>query len=272
MTKPSHHRVSDVTIALSDLDTLHLFQPPFPTLSLYDYNELVYASNVHIVDSLEPGHYYLLALEDIRKGTFNIKFVHLPERMSWNPQYCQCIGFLGAGVITNYYLFGFLRDTSRKVIKHEIDSILFAKAERIASLYQASVKALFGRAFLSEKILHIGDGLSFSTPYIVNNNDTTDNIDDCSLVYVKFKLQCELAYLHQKRTFSTYLLKMKADGTLTEYSPVLARIPYPKYKEVPRSIFTGILERHKSYCESILSLASEYICPPSATIDIRYIL
>lgn len=238
-------------------------------ISLARYNDMIRKSNKEALDSIMDNRCYLVLHENIIEEEFNIAFVYRHKTGIFNPPY-QVVSFLQYGDISflEFWSLNMHTDnTNSKITVIEIDPNLFAKAERMASLYQASVKALFnGAAAAIEGHPHVV-GLEFGRPYIIVNVN-----DSWSLLYVTIQFKVELAIQGQKRMYQFFSKCINENGHMKDSFLYSGRFPYSYYYEIPRPIFLSLIARHKSYCESILSLASEYICPPSTTIDIRHIL
>lgn len=239
-------------------------------ISLARYKDMIRKANKEALDSIMDNRCYLVLHENIIEEEFNIAFVYGHKTGIFNPPY-QVVSFLQYGDISflEFWSLNMHTDNSNsKITVIEIDPNLFAKAERMASLYQASVKALFnGAAAAIEGHPHVDEvGLEFARPYIVNANDSW------SLLYVTIQFKVELAIQGQKRLYQFFSKCINENGRMKDSFLYSGRFPYSDCYEIPRPIFLSLLARHKSYCESILSLASEYICPPSTTIDIRHIL
>lgn len=249
-----------------------LFTDTIPSdISLAEYEDMIRKANKEALDSIMDNRCYLVLHENILDEEFNIAFVYGHKTGIFNPPY-QVVSFLQYGDISflEFWSLNMHTDnTNSKITVIEIDPNLFAKAERMASLYQASVKALFnGAAAAIEGHPHVDEvGLDFARPYIVNANDSW------SLLYVKIQFEVELAIQGHKRFYQFFANCINENGLMQDFFlSYSGRFPYSDCYEIPRPIFLSLIARHKSYCESILSLASEYICPPSTTIAIRHIL
>ena len=242
-------------------------------ISLARYNDMIRKANKEALDSIMDNRCYLVLHENIIEEEFNIAFVYGHKTGIFNPPY-QVVSFLQYGDISFLEFWSLNMHTDNpnsKITVIEIDPNLFAKAEKMASLYQASVKALFnGAAAAIEGHPHVVElGVEFARPYIVNANDSW------SLLYVTIQFKVELAVQGHKRVYQSFSRCINENGCMKDsfiYGLYSGRFPYSDCYEIPRSIFLSLIARHKSYCESIMSLASEYICPPSTTIDIRHIL
>ena len=221
------------------------------------------------MDTIMEDRCYLVLHENIIEDEFDVTFVSVHKAGNFYPHF-QVVSFLRYEDISFVEFRSDYLDihTDSTITVIEIDPNLFAKAERMASLYQASVKALFnGAAAAIEGHPHVDEvGLEFARPYIVNANDSW------SLLYVTIRFKVELAIQGQKRLYSFFSKCINENGRMKDSFLYSGRFPYSDCYEIPRPIFLSLIARHKSYCESILSLASEYICPPSTTIDIRHIL
>lgn len=210
---------------------------------------------------------YLVLHENIIEEEFDIAFVYVHKTSNFCTRF-QVVSFLRYDDLSFAEFRCDFSYTDSTISVIEIDPNLFAKAERMASLYQASVKALFnGAAAAIEGHPHVNEvGLNFASPYIVKANDSW------SLLYVTIQFKVELAIQGQKRLYQFFSKCINENGRMKDSFLYSGRFPYSDCYEIPRPIFLSLIARHKSYCESILSLASEYICPPSTTIDIRHIL
>lgn len=238
-------------------------------ISLAEYKYMIREANKEALYSIMDNRCYLVLHENIIEEEFDIAFVYVHKTGNFYPHF-QVVSFLRYEDISFVEFRSDYLDihTDSKITVIEIDPNLFAKAERMASLYQASVKALFnGAAAAIEGHPHVDEvGLEFARPYIVNANDSW------SLLYVTIQFKVELAIQGQKRLYQFFSKCINENGRMKDSFLYSGRFPYSDCYEIPRPIFLSLIARHKSYCESILSLASEYICPPSTTIDIRHIL
>lgn len=238
-------------------------------ISLAKYKDMIRKANKEALYSIMDNRCYLVLHENIIEEEFDIAFVYVHKTGNFYPHF-QVVSFLRYEDISFVEFRSVYLDihTDSKISVIEIDPNLFAKAERMVSLYQASVKALFnGAAAAIEGHPHINEvGLNFACPYIVKANNSW------SLLYVTIQFKVELAIQGQKRLYQFFSKCINENGHMKDSFLYSGRFPYSDCYEIPRPIFLSLIARHKSYCESILSLASEYICPPSATIDIRHIL
>ncbi len=249
-----------------------LFTDTIPSdISIAKYNDMIRKANKEalssFMDTIMEDRCYLVLHENIIEDEFDVTFVSVHKADNFYPHF-QVVSFLRYEDISfaEFRCYFLYTATDIKISVIEIDPNLFAKAERMASLYQASVKALFnGAAAAIEGHPHVV-GLEFARPYIANANDSW------SLLYVTIQFKVELAIQGQKRLYQFFSKCINENGRMKDSFLYSGRFPYSDCYEIPRPIFLSLIARHKSYCESILSLASEYICPPSTTIDIRHIL